>query len=418
MCLPLTLADWLERLVGLHSTEIDLGLVRVREVGQRLAVLCPAPFVITVAGTNGKGSSVAMLESIFMQAGYRVGSYTSPHMLHFNERIKLNGQPVSDALIVQAFERIERARGQISLTYFEFATLAGLQIFQQSELDVVVLEVGLGGRLDAVNIVDADACLLTAIDIDHSEWLGTDRNTIGFEKAGVMRPERLAVCSDPNSPDSVVKHAQNIGANLSLLGQDFSYQIQSEGWQFSFKGETWTLPNPALMGAFQCQNAAGVLALLMQSGFDISQDQFSAGLLELKHPGRLQHQQINHQAWLFDVAHNVQSVSVLADYLSQQPIAGWIAIFAGLADKDLQPMVEKILPFVDHWVLVDLAVSRATKLDRLENLVQSAGVSERKISRFNTMGQAVESVQATQYDHVLVYGSFITVSQAMEVLNG
>ena len=274
-----SLTDWLDWLLKLHAQEIELGLDRVREVAKQLDVLTPAPFVITVAGTNGKGSSVAMLVAILKVAGYKVGSYTSPHILRFNERIQLNAQPVTDQSIVAAFDAIEKARQGIKLTYFEFATLASLFIFKQADLDVVVLEVGLGGRLDAVNIVDAQACLLTAIDVDHIEWLGSDRDKIGFEKAGVMRLNGLSVCSDPTPPKTVLEHAKHLKVDLKLLGRDYDFESNSDNWHFKTKHQSITLPEPNLAGQFQLQNAAGVVALLKtQACLKIDQAAFERGV--------------------------------------------------------------------------------------------------------------------------------------------
>ncbi|WP_052501410.1 bifunctional tetrahydrofolate synthase/dihydrofolate synthase [Thiomicrospira microaerophila] len=414
----LTLEGWLDKLSHLHSKEIDLGLDRVRAVGERLGVLRPAPFVITVAGTNGKGSSVAMLQSILLASGYRVGSYTSPHILRFNERIQLNGADVSDTQIIQAFEAIEQASAQCTLTYFEFATLAALIVFNQADLDYVVLEVGLGGRLDAVNIVDADACLITSIDIDHADWLGTDREAIGFEKAGVMRPHRLAVCSDPYPPVSLVNHARNLGVDLRLINQAYCYKILSTEWQFTCGEIQWVLPKPALLGDFQCQNAAGVVCLLLVAGVALTEASLRKGLVSLHHPGRLQSMSLGNQAWLFDVAHNPQSVCVLAQFIEQQPRTRRLAIFAGLADKDLVPMIKVMQSHIDHWILVDLAVPRATPLAVLNEICHQAGIPEQQIDSFHQMKAAIAFAQSLAVAQVVVYGSFITISQALGELDG
>lgn len=419
MTYPQTLVAWLERLAVLHSKEIDLGLERVRKVALDLAVLQPAPYVITVAGTNGKGSSVAMLESILLAAGYRVGSYTSPHVLRFNERIKINGVEVGDPQIVQAFELIEQARKETSLTYFEFATLAGLVVFNQIELDVVILEVGLGGRLDAVNIVDANACLLTSIDIDHCDWLGNEREKIGYEKAGVMRKNALAICSDPSPPKSVITHADAIAADLKLLGRDYSFSALSKGVEFKTNEHCFVFRKPLLKGDFQLQNAAGVVALLqMQSKLKVALSAINQGLQSVSNPGRLQTITSNNQAWLFDVAHNPQSVKMLAHYLAQQIEKPGLAIFSGLADKDLLPMVEQIKPFVNQWVVVDLGVPRASSIDELVSFLATSGVVRTDIQCAKHMDDAIILAKNSCARHILVYGSFITVSQAMERLGG
>lgn len=412
------LADWLDWLLQLHAEEIELGLERVQEVAKRLDVLTPAPHVITVAGTNGKGSSVAMLVSILGAAGYQVGSYTSPHILRFNERIQLNAQSVTDQQIVAAFDAIEKSRQGIKLTYFEFATLAALLIFKQHDLDVVVLEVGLGGRLDAVNIVDAQACLLTAIDVDHVEWLGSDREKIGFEKAGVMRPSGLAVCSDLNPPDSVINHAEALQVDLKVLGRDFSFVANTESWQFHAQQRSLNLPRPNLAGEFQLQNAAGVVALLeSQTALQIESSAYTDGLKQVIHPGRLQTLMLNHQAWLFDVAHNPQSVDALAKHLkSQLPTAEYLVIFSALADKDIKAMAAQIKPFATQWLLVDLQVERSASLDQLQEVLRLSGVSQAQQLVFSRMSEAVTYASQSNSKRVLIYGSFVTVSQAMAEL--
>ncbi|MBE0493410.1 MAG: bifunctional tetrahydrofolate synthase/dihydrofolate synthase [Thiomicrospira sp.] len=412
------LTDWLNWLLQLHAQEIELGLDRVREVAKQLDVLTPAPYVITVAGTNGKGSSVAMLVAILSAAGYKVGSYTSPHILRFNERIQLNAQPVSDQQIVVAFDRIEKARQGIKLTYFEFATLAALVLFKQSALDIVVLEVGLGGRLDAVNIVDAQACLLTAIDVDHIEWLGSDREKIGFEKAGIMRSNGLTVCSDPNPPKTVVDYAEKLHVDLKLLGRDYGFNVDSDDWVFKIADQSITLPLPNLAGLFQLQNAAGVLALLKtQARLTIDQVAYEQGLKQIQHPGRLQTIQLDHQAWLLDVAHNSQSVDVLANHLKRQPEqTKYLVVFSALADKDIEAMVSQIKPYASHWLLVDLQVERSAPLARLQEVLRLAGVGAECQLAFNSMAEAVTCARQSNESRVLIYGSFVTVSQAMAEL--
>lgn len=417
-----SLTEWLDWLIQLHSQEIDLGLARVSEVANRLAVLKSAPFIITVAGTNGKGSSVALLVSILTAAGYRVGSYTSPHLLHFNERIQINAQPVSDQTIIDAFSAIEVQRKTTKLTYFEFATLAALAIFSHAHLDVVVLEVGLGGRLDAVNIVDADATLITAIDVDHIEWLGSDREQIGFEKAGVMRTGQLSVCSDRNPPQRLLQHAASLNVDLACLGRDFEIEQDSfnrhQAWCFVAEQRMDNLPMPALLGEFQLQNAAGVLALLSkQSTLKIERNAIETGLKTVVHAGRLQKMQVNHQAWLLDVAHNPQSANALASYLAKQPpVSKRLAIFAALNDKDQAPMVQAIAPYVSDWLLVNIGGPRATPLVDLQAVLRLCAINDEKVVAMDTMKTAVSWAKKQDVNQVLVYGSFITVSQALEEL--
>lgn len=425
---------WIDWLLNLHAEEIDLGLERISLVANKMQVTRPAPLVVSVAGTNGKGSSVAMLSAILEQAGYKVGTYTSPHIVSFTERVKINSQPVSAQMIVDAFDLIEGQRSDIKLTYFEFSTLAALTIFNQSDLDIVVLEVGLGGRLDAVNTVDADACLISAIDIDHIEWLGSDRNVIAVEKAGIMRKNAIAVCSDATVPATLVDYAQELGAKLSLLGRDYRYvqmqkknenssQVGESSWLFqsSQSEQSLELPLPALKGEFQLQNAAGVLELLLQISdkWPVSVEAIKQGLLSVKHPGRMELRQLNDQAWLIDVAHNPQSAQALAQTLQQEDLnTKRVAIFSALSDKDMLPMVEEVKPFVSQWVISDLATPRSTSIDGLKEILFAAGIGEESITECSTIAQAVEKTLDMPSKKVLVWGSFFTVAQVIERIEG
>ncbi|WP_040728167.1 folylpolyglutamate synthase/dihydrofolate synthase family protein [Thiomicrorhabdus sp. Kp2] len=422
-----TLSQWIDWLLHLHADEIDLGLERIRLVANQMQVTRPAPFVITVAGTNGKGSSVAMLSAILIEAGYRIGTYTSPHILAFNERIQINGKPVNDQLIIEAFDSIENQRKTTKLTYFEFSTLSALSIFKQSELDVVVLEVGLGGRLDAVNIVDADASLITAIDVDHIDWLGDDRNLIALEKAGVMRKEQISVCSDSNPPASLLDFAEHLQVDFSVLGKDFIYTsapINNQAWLFqSLRGEpeSITIAKPSLQGAFQLQNASGVVALILKikSKLPVKVEAINQGLLKVKHPGRLERLQLNHQAWLIDVAHNPQSAEVLAEYLATQDLCSSdrVAVFSALRDKDMLPMVKVIAPWVKKWVIADLAIPRSTDVGALKQTLLNAGVDKDDVYEYESINVAVQAVKELKNKHVLVWGSFFTVAQALTSIN-
>ena len=426
---------WIDWLLSLHAQEIDMGLERVSQVASKLNVSRPAPFVVSVAGTNGKGSSVAMLTSILHVSDYKVGTYTSPHILRYNERIQINGQMVSDQTIVDAFYDIERSRGEVKLTYFEFSTLAALLIFKQQAVDVAVLEVGLGGRLDAVNLVDADATLICAIDVDHVEWLGSDRSVIATEKAGITRPEKPAVCSDPNPPQSLPDYALEHNVPMCFLEQDFFYKKRSQdsqgnesGWCISWdtgcsflnwpeiNGET--IPVPALKGEFQLQNAAGVLALLatIQNRLPVAYDSVCQGLHSVVHPGRLQPLRINQQAWLVDVAHNPQSAGVLAEYLAEQAAEPYQAIFSVLNDKDSLPMVTLLKPFVKKWFIADLAIPRSTTRNQLTDLLLCAGINEDHIVSLDSMDACVNETAKEPETPVLVWGSFFTVSQTISAL--
>lgn len=426
-----SLDHWIDWLLHLHTEEIDLGLDRIRLVAETMQLLRPAPIVISVAGTNGKGSCVAMLTAILSAAGYRVGAYTSPHIQRFNERIQVNGQPVRDELITQAFAQIEAARGGVKLTYFEFATLAGLSIFKQSDLDVVVLEVGLGGRLDAVNVVDADAALITAIAIDHIEWLGSDRSVIATEKAGIMRTGKPAVCSDSAPPESLPAYAAHHSIPLIQLNRDFKLVVSEKEWSilplcdhvvFGKKSVLKNFPPPRLKGAFQIENAAGVVMVLnaLSDVLTVDKAAIHQGLLHAKHPGRLETFQYQGQNWLVDVAHNPQSAKALAGYLrenrSDAQNGRYTAIFSVLNDKDALPMIQEMKPFIQNWLIADLAIPRAMSIEALVVLLKSSGISEKNILVQGSISQAVTCAQAEIKTPILVWGSFFTVSQVYDCL--
>lgn len=423
-----SLTTWIDWLLQMHAEEIDLGLDRIRQVANSMQVTRPAPFVISVAGTNGKGSSVAMLASILKHAGYQVGTYTSPHILRFNERIQVNGVSVSDEVIVNAFNTIESQRHETKLTYFEFSTLAALQVFNEMQLDVVILEVGLGGRLDAVNVVDADASLITAIDVDHIEWLGDDRNLIALEKAGIMRAQQCSVCSDPNPPQTLLEFAEKLDVDFTCLGKDFSYAkgLKKSGfWQFkkfAEKSIEMQLNHPALQGEFQLQNASGVIALLLQvkNVLPVTIEQMNLGLQKVRHAGRMELFALNNQSWLIDVAHNPQSAKALANFLSTQTIVQQerVAIFSALSDKDMLPMVKAVAPYVGKWLIADLAIPRSSSLTMLRETLSLAGVQPDAVCEFESIKSAVLAAKSLSSKQVLVWGSFFTVSQTIETIEG
>ncbi len=423
-----TLTDWVDWLLQLHAQEIDLGLDRIRLVADAMQLTKPAPLVISVAGTNGKGSSVALLVAILKAAGYQVGAYTSPHIQFFNERFQINGNPVSDDLIIEAFIAIEAARAETKLTYFEFSTLAALYLFKRAQLDVVVLEVGLGGRLDAVNIIDADAALITAIDIDHIDWLGSDRSIIATEKAGIMRSGKPAICSDESPPSSLMAYANEKLVPLSQFKVDFDWQINDQAWSFKWLteqnavqsiGPLDDLPFPALKGKFQLNNAAGVIALLskLTSSVPVDSNAIKLGLHQVSHPGRLQSIEFGSQSWLIDVAHNPQSALALASYLQQQQAKDiklqYLSLFSVLSDKDALPMVKQIAPFVSRWLIADLQVPRATSVEELRVLLNRAGIDDSNIIVKKSMADAVAYAKIRTETDVLVWGSFFTVSQVL-----
>jgi dihydrofolate synthase/folylpolyglutamate synthase len=411
-----TLQAWLDWQETLHPAAIELGLERPGKVLQTLGLGSPQHTVITVAGTNGKGSSVAMLESILRAAGYRVGCYTSPHMLQYNERIRIDGEPVDDARLCEAFDRIDRTRGDISLTYFEFGTLAAFEIFDRAALDVVVLEVGMGGRLDAVNLLDADVALVTAIDVDHAAWLGDDREAIGYEKAGIFRSGLPAVCSDPQPPQSLLQQAGELGAQLYCLGQEYRYQSEGDSWNWqgpSMRRDALPLPN--LRGAFQLQNAAGVLMVLalLAEKLQVAPQHLRQGLLAVSLPGRF-------QVWpgeittILDVAHNPQSAAALAANLAAMPVAGAThAVVAMLADKDVVSVLQYMAGVVDHWYLAGLDVFRGADGATLATALSELGIAAGAPHASVTEALSAARQASRPGDRIVVFGSFYTVAQAM-----
>ncbi|NDD24167.1 MAG: bifunctional tetrahydrofolate synthase/dihydrofolate synthase, partial [Betaproteobacteria bacterium] len=357
-----TLSEWLAHCEQLHPQAIDMGLDRVRQVAQRMNLHLSMP-VITVAGTNGKGSTCALLEAIYLQAGYKTGVYTSPHLVHFEERCRLGGESPPAEVFASAFELVEVARQDTRLTYFEFSTLAILKMLSDAGLDVVILEVGLGGRLDAVNIIDPDCAIITSIDLDHTALLGTDRDSIGLEKAGIMRAGRSVVISDPIPPESVVKQAQALGADAWLFGKDFNFSGDQLQWSWAGRGRRYSgLAYPALRGANQLLNASGVLAALevMRPQLPVTAQAIRNGLAMVELTGRFQIVP-GEPVLVLDVAHNPHSVAALAanlDAMGFYPTTH--AVFGAMADKDLDSMLKKLLPMVDAWYFTDLPLPRAS----------------------------------------------------------
>jgi len=414
-----SLGDWLRWQETLHVREIDLGLDRCRAVADRLGLAAPPFPVVTVAGTNGKGSSVAMLAAVLHAAGYRVGSYTSPHLLHYNERIQLDRVPVDDAAIMTAFERIDAAREEVPLTYFEFGTLAALDIFHRARPDVVILETGLGGRLDAVNIIDCDVALLTAIDIDHVEWLGPDRESIGREKAGIFRAGRVAVCADPRPPASIALEASRIGAQLHQLGAGFGYTVEEAGWRWHRRGgREITLPPMQLLGEYQYQNAAGVIMALELLGerLPVAEAQLRAGITGTRLPGRFQMARFGRVPVILDVAHNPHAAAALARNLMALGGRGRLqAVFGMLRDKDAVGVVEKLRPFVAQWHVVSLGGPRGAEAGVLAEALASCGVRKDVFLR-ESVEQAIRAAAADPGGGILVFGSFLTVAAAQRVI--
>ena len=409
-----TLAEWLAWQETLHPQTIDLGLARVRRVFDNLALQGDRPFTITVGGTNGKGSCVAMLSAILRAAGYRVGAYTSPHILKYNERISIDGQAVEDERIVRAFDRIDQARGNTSLSFFEFGTLAALDIFSGENLDVRILEVGLGGRLDAVNIVDPDIALIASIGIDHEEWLGNDRDSIGYEKAGIFRAGRPAVVGDPDAPASVVRAATERHASLYRQGREFGYERSGEVWAWSGCGvRLENLPNPAIPGDHQLMNAAAVLQVLKLASAQlrVPDQAIRQGLNQVRLPGRFQFFPGDIPV-LLDVAHNPQAVKILADHLRRHfPDQRIHAVFAVMRDKDIAGIIAHIRDVVSCWYLAPLRMTRAATPDELREILHNAGVERIAVGFADVVDAcAAARSEARAGDLILVFGSFFLVS--------
>ena len=415
-----TLQEWLSWQQKLHFTSIDLGLERCTGVARELGLLSPDYRIITIAGTNGKGSCAMMLDMIMRRAGYRSGCYTSPHLHRYNERIRVDGLEVSDDKLCSSFSRIDQARHDVSLTYFEFGTLAALDIFQHSQLDVAILEVGLGGRLDAVNMLDADVALLCTIDIDHVRWLGQDRNAIGHEKAGIFRPRRPAVCADPDPPESVMRHAAAIGTELYVSGRDFFYEINGDSWSWHSRGRSLhDLPRPDPYNDRQVQNAAAVLMVLelLQRDFPMAQEILRGALAAFQAPGRCQ--VVNDEIpVVFDVAHNPQAVANLKNCLEKMPPVKSTHMVVGfLNDKDYAQMLQLLSGRAEYWYLVSLEDERRLDAKVLMEHLTGPGLTG-KVSVFDSVAQAMSSARtrAVRGDRIVVTGSFITVGAAMSWL--
>jgi dihydrofolate synthase/folylpolyglutamate synthase len=412
------LSDWLDWQTTLHPNRIDLGLERVAEVARRMGLRKPSCTVVSVAGTNGKGSSVALLDAIYRAAGYRTATYTSPHLRRYNERIVIDGCEVTDEALCTAFAGVDRAREDISLTYFEFGTLAALYLFERAAPDIAILEVGMGGRLDAVNIVDADVALVTCIDIDHSAWLGSDRDSIGHEKAGIYRAGRPAICSDPTPPDSVRQGALDMGAHWCARGAGFDYRATADGWSwFGTSMNYEALPLPALAGMHQLDNAAGVLAVVeaLQGVRPVRRGAIEQGLRTVWLQGRCQHVP-GEVDLLVDVAHNPAAAATLAGYLRARPPAACTWLVLGmLDDKDVAGFAGALRECIDVWCLAGLPVERGLSAAALQ--LRCGGVIDgRPTLLFDTVTAAMKHIQrhAGPGDLVVACGSFFSVAEALE----
>ena len=418
--LPDSLPTWLALLETRHAKEIDMGLDRVAAVKQCLAIRFGVP-VIMVAGTNGKGSTCAMLEAILLEAGYRVGLYSKPHFLDFNERARINGTPVEDQLFIDSFAAVEAARGSISLTYFEFTTLAICKLLADAPLDVVILEVGLGGRLDAVNVFDADVAIVTSVDIDHVDYLGDTREKIGFEKAGIFRAGKPAICSDPQPPQSLIDHAQAIGADLRLFGRDFNYNGDKQQWNFAGRDQRRnSLGYPSLRGANQLLNASAVLAALeaLRHVLPVGAQEVRTGLVMVDLPGRFQVMP-GRPTVVLDVAHNPHAAATLSQNLDNMGFHAYTyAVFGSMLDKDVAGVIAQLKQKIDHWHVCDLPLPRAASAGALKQLLLAADVlddAEKSITEFSSPENAYADAlsKAGENDRIVVFGSFLTVAGVM-----
>ncbi|MEX3557259.1 MAG: bifunctional tetrahydrofolate synthase/dihydrofolate synthase [Burkholderia sp.] len=423
-----TFDAWLSHLETAHPVGIDMGLARITQVKEELGLAFSCS-VITVGGTNGKGSTCAFLETILLKAGYRVGCHTSPHLIAFHERARLGGQNVADELLLPHFQAIEAARlslaQPVTLTYFEFTTLAILRLFADSGLDAVILEVGLGGRLDAMNIIDADCAIVTSIDIDHTEYLGDTREKIGFEKAGIFRPDAPAICGDPSPPETLIDYAETIGADLWLVGRDFRYEAQPgnerQQWSYLGRGKRYpALAYPALRGTNQLINASAALAALeaLRSRLPVSAQDIRLGLANVELAGRFQVLPVK-PAIVLDVAHNPHAAAVLAQNLGNMGFFPYTyGVFGMMRDKDIAGVLKQLKGEIDHWCVTDLPPPRAASAETLETALREAGVEDgpdSSVTHHVTPADAFRDAlkRASENDRIVVFGSFDTVAGVM-----
>ena len=420
-----TLADWLTRIFALRSgPEIEMGLARIRPIFERMNVvpICP---VILVAGTNGKGSVCAYLDAILRAAGFRVARYTSPHIHRFNERVVIDGVEATDAQLVAAFDAVEAARGDLPLTFFEYTTLAAFHIFSAAKLDAWVIEVGLGGRLDATNILDADCAVITSIGVDHTEYLGATRELIAVEKAGILRKGRLAVIAEPDPPQTLIDVAVERGADARFIGRDFGWQKSPETpsqwsfWARSLQGDAFRrhgLPLPALRGTYQLGNAAAALAALhsVNDKLPVSQGAVKQGLIEVEWPGRFQVLP-GRPVTVLDVGHNAHAAIAMERALADMAYFPMTyAVFSMLRDKDIGAVIQAVKGRIDEWHIAPLPGARGVSVDELATALATAGIKDRAIHRHATVAAAYAAARkmAAEADRIVVFGSFLTVAQA------
>lgn len=416
-----SLSDWLAYLEQLHPSAIDMGLERSRQVALQLGLTRPAPQVITVTGTNGKGSTCAFVAALLQAQGLKVGVYSSPHLIRYNERVKVQGVEATDLELCDAFAAVEAARGDVTLTYFEMGTLAAFWLFEQARLDAVVLEVGLGGRLDAVNLVDADLALVTSIGVDHAEYLGDTRESVAFEKAGIFRAGCPALCGDPAPPEPLLAKARELGCPLLLRGRDFDLSIGDDSWDWRgvADGERVELRGLPLLD-LPMQNAALALQAFALLGYPLQPDVTGKVLAEARLAGRLDRRVVSWHGkslnLLLDVGHNPHAAQFLGQRLARQPVGGKRrAVFGLLGDKDLDGVVAHLAPVIEEWAVAPLPTSRSRPAEELQAALQNLGA---RVTSYQSIALALEAqcAHATPDDEILLFGSFYCVAEALEWL--
>ena len=416
----MNLTDWLGYIESIHPSTIDLTLERIKIVIERLNLDISFP-ILTVGGTNGKGSTCSILESIYREAGYKVACYTSPHFLNFNERIKIQALAVSDEVICEAFSRIESAREDVTLTYFEYGTIAAMIIFSEAHVDVAILEVGLGGRLDAVNVFDADCAIVTTVDLDHMDYLGHTREAIGFEKAGIYRTEKTSICGDFDPPQSLIKHAELIHADLKIIGKDFGYEAHHDSFDFLIDSTfVMNLPLPKLQGDFQLANATNALMAVkaMEDKLPLTEISIQKGITLTLLPGRFQEVK-KMPSLILDVAHNPQAARSLSHNLKTHVVPGkTIAVFSILKDKDIFGVINVLNLDIDDWFIAEIQNERAASIENISNTIQKINLSAH-IEAFKNIQEAYQfaSKEVRRNDRIIVFGSFFTVADIMKIIS-
>ena len=416
-----TLEDWLGWLETLHPKKIDLSLGRIKEVLAAMDLERPSYRIITIGGTNGKGSCVAILESIYLEAGYRVGAFTSPHLWRFNERLRVDGRDASDDALIAIFRAIDVARGDVTLSYFEYSAVAAIAEFANQGVQIALFEVGLGGRLDAVNALDPDASMIVSIDLDHQAWLGDTRDAIAFEKAGILRRARPAIVADRDPPAALVAYAQDLGTSLRLLGRDYDYELLSDGgWRYrTAASEPPALPVPPFGGRVQLGNVAACVAVIESLGTElpVPDTALAIGIERAWLPARLERRLLDGVEWVFDVAHNPAAACVLADELASRcKPRRTIAVFAAMADKDLTGIIEPLIPVVDEWLVTRADTERGASEDTLMAVLTEQHA--RSTTAWPVVAEACRYARslAADGDRVLVFGTCYIVGPAMAAL--